>query len=159
MRKARTYLSIFLAVTLAVMAGTALFRVSQQVQTAEERQESLVQAVASEKEAIRVLNAEWDYLNRPDRLEALSQEYLHMRQPQMKQMESSPAQLPELHAPPTLEAQPAALEIPATALPEQSQAQESAMAPRPSAKPQRAAPQRNFHRMLNDLAPAAGGKR
>ena len=158
MRKARAYLSILLAVTLAVMAGTALFRVSQQVQTAEEKQESLVQAVASEKEAIRVLNAEWDYLNRPDRLEALSQEYLHMRQPQMKQMESSPAQLPELHAPPTLEAQPAALEIPVTP-PVQRQAQESAPTPRPPAKPQRAAPQRDFHRMLNDLAPAAGGKR
>ena len=152
MKRSRARLSILLAVIMAVMAGTALFRVSQQVQTAEEEQQKLVRAVTSEKEAIRVLNAEWDYLNRPDRLEELSQEYLHMQMPQMKQMESSPADLPVTEAP-AMQAQPAVLEVrPAP------QAQD--FAPRPVAKPARAVPpQRDFHRMLNDLAPAAGGAR
>lgn len=146
MSRRRARLSILLAIVLAVVAGTALFRVSQQVQTAEEEQQKLAAAVASEKEAIRVLNAEWDYLNRPDRLEELSQEYLRMQQPQIKQMESSPAQLPETRAP-EMKAQPAVLEVPA-------------LAPRPPAKPQRQQPpQRDFQKMLSDLAPAGGGAR
>lgn len=147
MSRRRARLSILLAIVLAVIAGTALFRVSQQVQVAEEEQQNLIAAVASEKEAIRVLNAEWDYLNRPDRLEELSQEYLHMQQPQMKQMENSPEQLPETRAP-EMKAQPAVMEVPASA-------------PRPIAKPQRVQqqPQRDFQKILGDLAPAAGGAR
>jgi hypothetical protein len=36
----------------------------------------LSEQIASENEGLRVLNAEWDYLNRPDRIEALAVRYL-----------------------------------------------------------------------------------
>jgi hypothetical protein len=66
------------ALLLALLSGGALFWVSQQVQQGEREQRRLQHIIAQEGEAIRVLNAEWDYLNRPDRLEALAADYLKM---------------------------------------------------------------------------------
>lgn len=71
-------LSSFTALVLAILSGAALFWVSQQVQQGEREQRKLQHAVTEEREAIRVLDAEWDYLNRPDRLEELAEEYLKM---------------------------------------------------------------------------------
>jgi hypothetical protein len=66
------------ALALAFIAGIALFAVSQQVQRSERDMRVLKDQLAQEQEAIRVLRAEWDYLNRPDRLEALASKYLNM---------------------------------------------------------------------------------
>lgn len=63
---------------LATVAGASLFWVSQQVQEIERGQRQIRQTLEREREAIRVLSAEWDYLNRPDRLEALSAKHLTM---------------------------------------------------------------------------------
>lgn len=71
-------LSSFTALLLALLSGGALFWVSQQVQKSEREQRKLQQIANQEQEAIRVLDAEWDYLNRPDRLEAMAHEYLQM---------------------------------------------------------------------------------
>lgn len=71
-------LSSMTALLLAMLAGGALFWVSQQVQQTEREQRKLQRIVTQEQEAIRVLNAEWDYLNRPDRLEKLANEQLQM---------------------------------------------------------------------------------
>lgn len=71
-------LSSLTAFMLALLAGGALFWVSQQVQQTEREQRKLQRVVTQEQEAIRVLNAEWDYLNRPDRLEKLANEQLQM---------------------------------------------------------------------------------
>lgn len=71
-------LSSLTAFLLALLAGGALFWVSQQVQQTEREQRKLQQVVTQEQEAIRVLNAEWDYLNRPDRLEKLAEDQLKM---------------------------------------------------------------------------------
>ncbi len=71
-------LSSFTALLLALLSGGALFWVSQQVQKGEREQRKLQQVVSQEQEAIRVLDAEWDYLNRPDRLEEMANEYLKM---------------------------------------------------------------------------------
>lgn len=146
----RIRISLILAVSAAVVSGVMLFSVSQKVQTAESEQRRLSAAVESERETIRVLNAEWDYLNRPDRVEDLAREYLRMKPPQAGQMESDAAVLPE--APPSvtigrkpeLEAQPAAL----VAQP---------IAPVPARKPERGG--QDFRRVLNEIAPAAGGGR
>ena len=71
-------LSSVTALLLALLAGGALFWVSQQVQQTEREQRQLQRIVSQEEEAIRVLNAEWDYLNRPDRLERMANAYLDM---------------------------------------------------------------------------------
>ena len=71
-------LSSFTALLLALLSGGAFFWVSQQVQKGEREQRKLQQVVSQEQEAIRVLDAEWDYLNRPDRLEEMANEYLKM---------------------------------------------------------------------------------
>lgn len=74
-------LSTLSAMLFAVLSGGALFWVSQQVQQLEHEQRLLKQDIANEKEGIRVLNAEWDYLNRPDRLEALVSQHLRTMSP------------------------------------------------------------------------------
>ena len=76
MRKFVLRLSTLTSIVLALLAGGALFWVSQQVQMLEHEQRQLKQDIATQKEGIRVLDAEWDYLNRPDRLEALVADHL-----------------------------------------------------------------------------------
>ena len=49
--------------------GALLFTVSQDVQSIERDIRTVDNSVDNEKEALRVLRAEWHYLNRPDRLE------------------------------------------------------------------------------------------
>lgn len=141
----RIRVSLILAVSAAVVSGVMLFSVSQKVQTAESEQRRLSAAVGSERETIRVLNAEWDYLNRPDRVEDLAREYLRMKPPQAGQMESDAAVLPDaLDRKPEMEAQPAVFMQPA--------------APVPARKPAHGGVQ-DFRRVLDDIAPAEGGGR
>ena len=64
-------LSVLLAIASAVLAGAVLFATSQKVQQQEDKLAALQNATRSEEAHIRVLKAEWDYLNRPDRLEGL----------------------------------------------------------------------------------------
>lgn len=76
MRKIVIRLSTVFVLMLAILSGASLFWVSQQVQQLEREQRVMHQQVSSEQEGIRVLSAEWDYLNRPERLEYLSSRYL-----------------------------------------------------------------------------------
>lgn len=69
------------AMLSAIVSGTILFATSQQVQRAEHKLIALHKAKVKEQDQIHVLHAEWDYLNRPDRLEALATQYLGMRAP------------------------------------------------------------------------------
>ena len=64
--------STLVAFSLAVASGAGLFVISQRVQRAEHHLAALEKDKAGEEDSIRVLRAEWDYLNRPDRLEALA---------------------------------------------------------------------------------------
>jgi len=48
-----------------------------------------------EKETIRVLSVEWDYLNRPQRLEALAKDQLGMVQPSVSEVVSGIHEIPE----------------------------------------------------------------
>lgn len=70
--------SSLFSIVLAAAAAGVLFWVSQLVQESEVKKAQIAQSLAHEKEALRVLKAEWDYLNRPDRLEAMAQRYLNM---------------------------------------------------------------------------------
>lgn len=71
-------ISTLLSVGGAIAAGALLFWTSQNVQQAEDKLYTLNRGVAYEKQSIRVLNAEWAYLNRPDRIEYLAHEFLGM---------------------------------------------------------------------------------
>lgn len=68
---------------LGTVAGCAafLFWTSQSVQQAQDRLADVKAGLAQEKQSLRVLRAEWDYLSRPDRLEALARQYLDLSPP------------------------------------------------------------------------------
>ena len=75
----RIRLSTVFSLGLAGIAGFWLFQTSQNVQQAEHQLRGLKAQLSKEQEAMRVLEAEWDYLNRPDRLEELARQYLKMQ--------------------------------------------------------------------------------
>lgn len=94
-------LSACLAIVAATASGAMLFTTSQKTQEAESRHYRLQAERLKERETIRVLRAEWDYLNRPDRLETLAGEYLGMQRPDVAAILHDVAVLPE-HVPPVL---------------------------------------------------------
>ncbi|WP_343562351.1 cell division protein FtsL [Kiloniella sp. b19] len=71
-----------IVLTIWIVAGTAcalfLFQVKQEVQELERQLATLNTGIEKDEEAIRVLEAEWSYLNRPDRLQQLSEKYLRL---------------------------------------------------------------------------------
>ena len=64
---------------LAVALGAVLFWTSQSVQRLDVSLYQANQNVNDEKENIRLLSAEWEYLNRPERLEMLAEKYSRSR--------------------------------------------------------------------------------
>jgi hypothetical protein len=67
---------IALWVVVIVVASFGLYRVKYEVQNVRAQIASVTQELHREKEALHVVAAEWAYLNRPDRLQALSRKYL-----------------------------------------------------------------------------------
>jgi len=63
---------------LALFCGTGIFHTSQRVHDEREKIAALEASVGKENESLRVLNAEWSYLNQPARLEKLAKTYLHL---------------------------------------------------------------------------------
>lgn len=88
-------LSTILSLGLAVGAGFILFQTSQNVQQAERRLNKVQTALAKEQDALRVLEAEWGYLNRPDRLEELARDYLKMAAQSPSSLVSDSRDLPQ----------------------------------------------------------------
>lgn len=79
-------LSGMLCLVLAVVCGSLLFKTSQSVQRAEQDLKAVKGSLAFEMETLRVLSAEWDYLNRPERLERLTLENLDMDEVQAEKV-------------------------------------------------------------------------
>lgn len=71
-------LSGWFCIFMAALCGTLLFWTSQSVQHAEHELTKVEKYNAYEMETLRVLSAEWDYLNRPERLEMLTLKNLDM---------------------------------------------------------------------------------
>lgn len=61
---------------IAMLAGGLLLHTSQNVQIQQDKRSSLKQSLAEENDRIRMLQAEWAYLNSPERLERLSAQYM-----------------------------------------------------------------------------------
>lgn len=92
--------------SLAFLLGAILFHVSQSVQTAENDLKKLNHQVNLELEAIRVLEAEWAYLNSPMRLEDLAQTYLKIEDLSADQVVEEVADLPAVELPVIPKAKP-----------------------------------------------------
>jgi cell division protein FtsL len=145
-------LSTILAVVGAVGAGAALFWTSQHVQNAEDRIARLKSEVAQERQAIRVLETEWVYLNRPARLEELAREYLQLKPPESASVSVDTDILPEYvvpamprHKPALPEARPATLKM------------ESAPASAPIEKKSALPEAKSFNSLLESLREGEGG--
>jgi|HubBroStandDraft_6_1064221.scaffolds.fasta_scaffold1135085_2 hypothetical protein len=63
---------------LVIAVGYAMFQVKYEVMQQEETLARLSKEIADSREQIRVIDAEWSYLTRPDRLKRLAARYLNL---------------------------------------------------------------------------------
>ena len=63
---------------LVIAVGYAMFQVKYEVMQQEETLGRLNKEIADTRERIRVIDAEWSYLTRPDRLKRLAARYLNL---------------------------------------------------------------------------------
>ena len=77
--------STVLFALLAVVMGAASIVIGTEVHDLEDRLAGIHRDIAREQEALHVLRAEWSYLNRPERLEALARRHLGLRAPEAAQ--------------------------------------------------------------------------
>lgn len=84
---------------LALLAGVGLFLLKHDVQTKEDQLARLNRKISADRSAIHVLQAEWTYLNSPDRLRELAARYLPEMQPmksdQVTTMDALPQRQPD----------------------------------------------------------------
>jgi cell division protein FtsL len=73
MRKSTLFLLGF-----ACLSAIMLYYTSQKVHDEREKLTALEAQIDKEQESMRVLSAEWSYLNQPDRLEKLARQHLHL---------------------------------------------------------------------------------
>lgn len=85
--------SVVMWAALAVVVGISLFMLKYQVQALEDQLHAAHTQIEKDKSAIRVLQAEWTYLNDPGRLRRLSEQHLGFAAPSAKQV-ATMAQLP-----------------------------------------------------------------
>ncbi len=67
-----------IAVGLIALMSVALFQVKYEVRDLEVDLSVLNKQALADEEAIQVLKAEWSFLNRPDRLQALAERHLEL---------------------------------------------------------------------------------
>jgi len=68
--------AILIWTALCVGSGTALFTIAFAVEDLEEQLTGINREIEREREALHILEAEWSYLTRPDRIGALGAELL-----------------------------------------------------------------------------------
>lgn len=66
-------------VLLVAVTGVLVFTTSEKVHDARGHLQAVQRDIVKEEENLRVLKAEWSYLNRPERLEQLARAYLPMQ--------------------------------------------------------------------------------
>jgi len=85
--------------------GFAMFGVKYQVQALEDQFARINRATAAEQHEIRVLDAEWAYLTRPETLDAMNRQFLSLAPISTKQLRTTVADIPM--RPPTAAPAPA----------------------------------------------------
>ncbi len=88
-------ISNLLSLVVATVFGVLLFWTSQAVQQKEDQLGELKKNLAQETETVRVLGVEWDYLNRPQRLEKMAVEHLGMELPSATEVVKQVKDIPE----------------------------------------------------------------
>lgn len=117
-------LSTMCVLVVAAGCGFSLFQTSQNVQQAEHELRNVQASLDKERDVIRVLETEWDYLNRPTRLEDLVKQHLDMQSTAPKALVRDSGDVPQHTLPvpvhkPAAGVQPALMKpaAPATAAP------------------------------------------
>lgn len=91
-------------VVLVLAAGFATFKVKYAVQNIEDQLDRARRQTIAEQQEIRVLTAEWTYLNQPERLADLNQRFLGLQPIAARQLQQSidaiPLRPPPVPAPP-----------------------------------------------------------
>jgi hypothetical protein len=152
-------LSSLVALFLGVTSGACLFYVSQNVQRAEENLAALKSAKSYEEQTIRVLKAEWSYLNRPERLHSLSESYLELDAPMPGAVLLEARQLPVYVRPVVPQKKPDLIRLESASFngsaPSLSSMRQKI--PLPTQKPPRET-QKDFHRLIDEISKREGGE-
>jgi hypothetical protein len=98
-------------VVLVSATGFAMFGVKYQVQALEDDLARTNRAAAAEEHELRVLEAEWAYLTRPETLESMNRRFLSLGPIVTKQIHATAADIP-LRPPPPAPAPPVPAEPP-----------------------------------------------
>jgi hypothetical protein len=85
--------TIVAAVT-AIASGAAVLQLKLTVQNKAEQVEALAQQIHQDREAIRVLEAEWAFLTTPRSLQDKSVRFLALMPPTAEQIITDPAEIP-----------------------------------------------------------------
>ena len=87
-------LGILFWIALVVGSGLVTFRVKYAVQDLEDALSRVRRQTAAEQQEIRVLTAEWTYLNQPERLADLNRRFLGLAPITPKQLQTTIADIP-----------------------------------------------------------------
>lgn len=82
------------ALAVVVAAGVGLYQLKYNTERVQEEVRALKSQITADEAAIKVLRAEWTYLARPERLEALGNRYLALRPTQAGQIIGSVEDVP-----------------------------------------------------------------
>ena len=100
---------------LVLVAGFTTFKLKYAVQDIEDQLNRVRRHIIAEQQEIRVLTAEWTYLNQPERLADLNRRFLGLAPIAARQLQRTIADIP-LRAPPAPPAGPAPEEPPLDAV-------------------------------------------
>jgi cell division protein FtsL len=79
---------VFNVLAIAALVGSAIYAYSIKYETIfrAEKIVQLRQQIKSEEDSIAMLKAEWEHVSRPERIKALADQFLDLRQPSLRQI-------------------------------------------------------------------------